>query len=222
MIHAICGCIIDIIHRKILITTKQKGALAKRKSVLRTLSNSRRKTSGKMKPLIHCSGHGWTPLSSGFKSHLTHFIWPSPSKEKYPLLKKLLKKFLIFYISGNRNLNKLLIFLEMELSNSNIKKFLIFWEMEPFSPPRENFLYFRERKPRKNFLYFLKIRCSSISGNRKPEKTFYISGNGTFFLSLYFSYISDSIFPSSRNEQKAGPKKILIYQEIELSYPQKT
>ena len=198
-----------------------------------------------MKPLIHCSGHGWTPLSSGFKSHLTHFIWPSPSKEKYPLLKKLLKKFLIFYISGNRNPNKLLIFLEMELSNSNIKKFLIFWEMEPFSPPRENFLYFRERKPCKNFLYFLKIRCSSISGNGKPEKLFifqetelsYVSGkeypepwqNGRFlyfqkcsFLSLYFSYISGSIFPSSKNEQKAGPKKILIYQEIELSYPQKT
>ena len=28
--------------------------------------------------------------------------------------------------------------------------------MELFSPPWENFLYFRKRKPRKNFLYFLR------------------------------------------------------------------
>ena len=54
----------------------------------------------------------------------------------------------------------------MELSDSKIKKFLIFPEMEPCTfqpklknkknPHRENFLYFRKRKPRKNFLYFLK------------------------------------------------------------------
>ena len=41
---------------------------------------------------------------------------------------------------------QLFIFQEIEI----LKKLLIFWEMELFSPPRENFLYFRKQKPRKN------------------------------------------------------------------------
>ena len=52
LIHAICNCITNIIHQKILITVKQKRALAKKKSVLRALSNSRAKTPRKENLLI--------------------------------------------------------------------------------------------------------------------------------------------------------------------------
>ena len=39
-------------------------------------------------------------------------------------------------------------------------------------------IYFRKRKPRKNLLDFLKGKLFFVSGNRDPEKTSYISGNG--------------------------------------------
>ena len=56
LIHAICDCITNIIHQKIPITAKQKRALAKKKSVLRTLSNSRTKTLWNKNLLIQHSG----------------------------------------------------------------------------------------------------------------------------------------------------------------------
>ena len=40
-----------------------------------------------------------------------------------------------------------------------------------------------KRKPRKKLLYFVKRNSSYVSGNGKPEKAFYISGNLNF---LYF------------------------------------
>ena len=55
--------------------------------------------------------------------------------------------------------------------------------MELFSPPRENVLYLRKRKPRKNSLYFLKASCSYIWETEITKNVLYISGNGTF---LYF------------------------------------
>ena len=74
----------------------------------------------------------------------------------------------------------------MELLGSNIKKFqitetlLILFsvrEIELFSPLRENLLYFRKRKPRKNVLYILKGKRSLDS--QKRIKTL-VSGNRTF------------------------------------------
>ena len=56
----------------------------------------------------------------------------------------------ISYASGNENPNKFPIFQEM----GTLKKLLIFQEMELFSPLQENYLCFREQKPRKNFLYY--------------------------------------------------------------------
>ena len=70
-----------------------------------------------------------------------------------------------------------------------LKRFFIFRKMEPSSPLRENFLYFRKRKPPQNYLYFRK---------QKPQKSLYISGNGTF---LYFR-----------------KQNFLILQETKLSY----
>ena len=55
-IHAICHCITSIIHQRIPITSKQKGVLAKKKNILRTLANIRTKTSRKKKLLIQHSG----------------------------------------------------------------------------------------------------------------------------------------------------------------------
>ena len=96
---------------------------------------------------------------------------------------------------------------QMKQKNSPCKKFLIFREMELFKlktekkslyfrkwnpalfsprsrnkkhPPWENFLYFRKRKPRKNFWHFVKKSCSYVSGKQKPEKIPYTSGNRTF------------------------------------------
>ena len=56
LIYAICHFITYIINQKIPITTKQKRALAKKKSVLRTLSNSRTKTPRKKKLLNQHDG----------------------------------------------------------------------------------------------------------------------------------------------------------------------
>ena len=56
LIHAIYDCITNIIHQRIPITAKQKGVLAKKKNVLRTLANSRTKTSRKKKVLIQHGG----------------------------------------------------------------------------------------------------------------------------------------------------------------------
>ena len=92
----------------------------------------------------------------------------------------------------------------MELSSSNIKKFLKFSYISGsnFSSLekkkkknllQENFLYFRKWKLQKNFLYFLHKTFFLYFQKRKPRekkiifqetenlKTFYISGNGTFF-----------------------------------------
>ena len=56
LVHAICDCITNIIHQRIPITAQQKGVLAKKKNVLRTLANSRTKTSKKRKPSIQHGG----------------------------------------------------------------------------------------------------------------------------------------------------------------------
>ena len=57
LIHAVSDCITNVIHQEISITAKQKRALAKKKSILRTFSNSRTKNPYKKKPLIqHCGG----------------------------------------------------------------------------------------------------------------------------------------------------------------------
>ena len=71
----------------------------------------------------------------------------------------------------------------MELSNYNFEKFL----------------FFRKRKPRKNFLYFLKRKFFLYFGKRKPRKNFYISGNGN---PKKTSCVSRSNFPGSKNEKK--------------------
>ena len=84
---------------------------------------------------------------------------------------------------------KFLTFQKMELSSSNIKKFLYFLKRKFFSyfqnwnpalfspssknkknPPQENSLYFREWKPPKNYLHFIKKSCLYISGKGNPEK----------------------------------------------------
>ena len=107
------------------------------------------------------------------------------------------KSFLIFskkkpfLIQKNSACKKFLIFREMELFKLKTeKKSLYFrkWNPALFSPrsrnkthpPWENFLYFRKRKPRKNFWHFVKKSCSYVSGKRKPEKIPYTSGNRTF------------------------------------------
>ena len=82
----------------------------------------------------------------------------------------------------------------MELSNCNIKKFLIFHQKKAFlifpgiepcafssqaqkiekNSSRENFLYLKKRKPRRNLLYFLKRKLFLYFRKRKPQKAFYI------------------------------------------------
>ena len=79
----------------------------------------------------------------------------------------------------------------MKFLTSNIKKLqetetlkelLIFREMEPFSPSPENLSFFRKRKPRKNFLYFLKGKLFLYFENLKKtylysrKQLFYVSG----------------------------------------------
>ena len=43
--------------------------------------------------------------------------------------------------------------------------------MKLFNPLLENFFYFRKRKPRKKFLYFLKRKLFLYFWKRKPEVT---------------------------------------------------
>ena len=98
----------------------------------------------------------------------------------------------ILYISGNENPKKLLIFQEMELFNRSSKN----KNQPPFSPPKKNSFYFRKW----NFLAlilkkFLKESFSYISGNGNPEKT---------------SYISESNFPSSKNKKNHSEKASYI------------
>ena len=59
---------------------------------------------------------------------------------------------------------KFLIFQKMKLSGSNIKKILIF---SYTSGNGKHFLYFRKRKNRKSFLYFLEINLFLYFGKRK-------------------------------------------------------
>ena len=87
---------------------------------------------------------------------------------------------------------------------------LIFREMALFTPPRESLLYFRKRKPLKNFLYFLKRKLFLYFGKRKPRKN-----------SLYFgkrkrlkTYFSGSNFPFLKNEKNS----LLKYSLTNISY----
>ena len=82
-----------------------------------------------------------------------------------------------------RKWNFLPLILKTFQETETLKKLLIFQEMELFSPPRENVSYLRKRKPRKNFLYFLKASCSYIWETEITKNVLFISGNGTF---LYF------------------------------------
>ena len=93
------------------------------------------------------------------------------------------KKFLIYpEIEFSRfNIKKILIFFQKKafliFSQKNV--FLIFLEMNLFTfnlrwknkknPHRENFLYFRKRKPRKSFIFSSKESCSCVSGKGNPE-----------------------------------------------------
>ena len=95
------------------------------------------------------------------------------------------------------------------LRKPTLKKFPIFWETAHFlaqvrknkkiypekisyTPGKWNFLtlilksflYFRKRKPRKNFLYFVNRKLFLYIGKEKPKKILYISGNKNF---LYFT-----------------------------------
>ena len=108
-------------------------------------------------------------MSSGFKSHLGHFLSPSPKNKKiHPE-----KKFLIVQ--------------EMELSSSNTKKIVIFPEMKPctFQPkikklkkstPRK-FLILQETGNPKKFIIFSQKKLFLFFGK---QKAFHISRNGTF------------------------------------------
>ena len=78
----------------------------------------------------------------------------------------------------------------MEFSNSNIKEFF----------KRKLFLYFRKRKPQKNFFYILKRKLVLYFGKRNPKNILSFTGNGTF---LWF--------------RKRKPLRFLMFQEIELS-----
>ena len=128
--------------------------------------------------------------SSGFKGYLVHFLSPSSKKQKniHP------EKNSFYFRRWN--------FLTLRL-----KKFLYIRKWNPTlfgqssknkkNPSRENFLYFKQRKPRKNFLYsltrklfwyliFPETETSKkffiFQENRKAKKT-YVSANRTF---LYF------------------------------------
>ena len=72
--------------------------------------------------------------------------------------------------------------------------------MELVTPPRENLLYFRKRKPLKNFLYFLKRKLFLYFGKRKPRK------NSLYFRKrkrLKTPYFSGSNFPFLKNEKNS-------------------
>ena len=57
LINAVCDCITNIVHQKVPITSQQKGVLAKKKKVLRELSNSKTGT-GRKKKLLVQHGNG--------------------------------------------------------------------------------------------------------------------------------------------------------------------
>ena len=124
----------------------------------------------------------------------------------------------------------------MEPSNSNIRKLLTFFSKESIScisgnktpekllifSQEETFLIFREIESlKKNSLYLRKWNFSYISGKEYSEPWC----NGTFlyfrkwsFLILYFSYISESNSPSSKNnEKKPTLKNLPIFREIKFS-----
>ena len=91
----------------------------------------------------------------------------------------------------------------MELSSSNIKKKLYFLK-------RKLFLYFLKKK---TFLIF-----SYISGSRipPPKKIFIFKETETLKRFSYFRKM-ELLSPSPKNK-KICTKRILIFQEIELSY----
>ena len=123
----------------------------------------------------------------------------------------------------------------MKLSSSNNKKILIFSLKKSFSyifsresfcyisrngtlhfsaqarkiknnPPGEKFLYFRKRKPRKNFSYFLKRKLFLYFRKREPGKKF-----------LYFRKQN---FQSSKNEKKKTTFKMFFYfRKLNCSIP---
>ena len=119
-----------------------------------------------------------------------------------PVLRSKRRKFLTFqetelsYISGKGNPKKLPTFKEVTFQARKIKK----------NPFRENFLYFRKRKPRKNFLYFLKRKLFLYFGKEK----LYI------FQEMELSCISGNNFLSSKNEKKK--KKHTSYLSEKTSY----
>ena len=63
-----------------------------------------------------------------------------------------------------------------------LKKLLIFQETELFSLSQENLLYFRKRKPRKKFLYFLKRKIFLYFGKRKSRQNFFCFGKLNFLI----------------------------------------
>ena len=56
LIHALCDCIANVLHKNILITSQQKGVLAKKKNVLRELARKSTKTARKKKLLVQHGG----------------------------------------------------------------------------------------------------------------------------------------------------------------------
>ena len=115
-------------------------------------------------------------------SYLTHFPAQAQKKKKINPEKNSLYirkwNFLALIIK------KFLYFLKIKLFSYFHKRklFLYFWKWNPalFSPgsknkkihPRENFLYFRKGKPRKNYLHFLKRKLLLCFGKREPRKIF--------------------------------------------------
>ena len=91
---------------------------------------------------------------------------------KWNLLALLLKSFLYFFWNATQHVSAQAL---------KIKK-----------PPRENFLYFRKRKPWKTFSYFLKKKHSYVLGNRNLKK-FLIFQEKKFFYTLPKEYSESSV-----------------------------
>ena len=131
-----------------------------------------------------------------------------------------IKKFLIIQETKlfSFKIKNFLIFQETELFGSKTKKFPIFREMELLSPSlknkktrSENISYIFIKKA---FLIFQETELSYV-----VSKKMFLYFRKWNFLALYFSYISGNNFPSSKNEKKNTLKKLLIFQEMELSSP---
>ena len=103
------------------------------------------------------------------------------------------------YISGNGNPKKLLIFQEVTFQAQNIK-----------NPSRENFLYFRIRKPQKNFLYFLKRTLFIYFRKRKPRK------NSLFFRKRNFLKFAESYIQNTSIFRTKSLFRILVYLQPEV------